>query len=456
MRLLKSVLAVSMLGVGACGTTDQTSESVAPDDDADAGGDATSCRAPECIDTSSLDGGSGAGQGDDGASAPVDAEAESSCIVLGASPPTVGPVRPGESAESVVVVENCSLGVPLTLRSWGLTLDSSPAFSFVSPLTLPLVVGPGQNIGVPVEYAPTLNGADERARFGVLSDAAEEPTLIELFGVSSESVADCVPAAITCTIEGDTESWPVGYVAAFDGVVTCTSNYEQGRPGMSFSWSLDAPTDPPPELSILGQRTAQFAFAEPGLYALSLDVLVDGEPVQCGAPTVRYEAKYVGEIVVEFQWELSPGAPAPPAPPLDVVDAPDLDLHFLNTGLGCWGDLYADCHARNSNPDWGELSVATDDPALVARGWGFRYPEVVTLSNPESTTYAVGVEYVDDRGYGGAEATVNVYIDDVLRFTAARAISEAGFWHVADINGRELTVERVDQLYPTIGTPRCE
>jgi hypothetical protein len=456
MNLGRGVLAAGLVCAG-CGTTDLGRGELSSDVDSEGREGEANCAGAECGDVFAVDSDSDVRGDEDGTSPDGVADAGPAippCMELSAAPTTIGPLEPGQSAEANILVENCSSNLPLTVRSWGLTLDSAPSFAFDSPLNLSLVIEAGQNVGVSVFYSPTLVGADESARFGVLLDEGDGPEYVELQGLSSDRSVECLPVEIECTIEGDTSTWPVGYVASFDGVVTCTPSLEEGRRGMSFSWSLDSPGDPPTELSILGQRTAQFGFGKPGLYELSLQVVVDGEPVQCGSPSIRYVAKYVGDVVVELQWTLLPGAPTP-APGFS-PENPDLFLHLLQSERGCWRDDFYDCHLANTSPDWGQLADEGDDPSLFLNNAGIGAPEVITMSRLEATTYAIGVHYSRDRAWGDAIATASIYIDDVLAFTAERRLTTAEFWHVADLDGARLTVNSVDQPYRTIATPQCD
>ncbi len=141
----------------------------------------------------------------------------------------------------------------------------------------------------------------------------------------------------------------------------------------------------------------------------------------------------------------------------------DLDLHFLHPfaagpdldGDGApdgWFDIPFDCFWFNAHPNWGSFDPSSNDNADLDRddtdGAG---PENINLNIPENLTYKVGVHYWNDHGYGGAYATVRVYIygklvaefSDVLLF-------ENDMWEVATIEWPTGTVSMVPGDCPDV------
>ncbi|MBN2359183.1 MAG: hypothetical protein JXR83_06995 [Deltaproteobacteria bacterium] len=77
-----------------------------------------------------------------------------------------------------------------------------------------------------------------------------------------------------------------------------------------------------------------------------------------------------------------------------------------------------DCAYPNRRPDWGLASDPLDDPRLDVddvRGQG---PEIISLNGPVDGNYKVYVHFCNDRIGEPSDATVEVFVKGVLRWTA--------------------------------------
>lgn len=168
---------------------------------------------------------------------------------------------------------------------------------------------------------------------------------------------------------------------------------------------------------------------------------------------------YVFELTVQNEkgvWDSTPDQVVITALPLDgfyvqlAWDAGnDLDLHLLhgNSALFSQGD----CNYCNQRPSW-NASGQADDPSLdwdVISGFG---PETITIDDPSSDTYRVGVHYYGENGLdrcvgacAAATATVSVYISGSLAATFHQNFANQGeLWEAAEIEWPSGVVTEID------------
>lgn len=111
----------------------------------------------------------------------------------------------------------------------------------------------------------------------------------------------------------------------------------------------------------------------------------------------------------------------------------DLDLHYRHP-LGRWNASPYSVYWGSVMQDWG-VSGAPSIAKLVRDDMYGIGPEEITHNNPvDGYAYSVGVYYYTDRGYGAAEATIEIFVRDTLVYTKTRSMPATGyFWHVASI-----------------------
>jgi PKD repeat protein len=122
----------------------------------------------------------------------------------------------------------------------------------------------------------------------------------------------------------------------------------------------------------------------------------------------------------------------------------DVDLHLVSP-LGNPGDVPDDCYLfinpndcywANMNPDWDNSGGPSDgDPSLdIDNTWGYG-PEVTTLVTPPyNGTYYVIIHCYADWPPAGTTATVRIWINDELVFTASLTLYDWDVWYCAQIN----------------------
>jgi hypothetical protein len=126
----------------------------------------------------------------------------------------------------------------------------------------------------------------------------------------------------------------------------------------------------------------------------------------------------------------------------------DLDLHFVHPfaqGYDIDGDGTPDGYFDNpfdtfwfnDTPEWGSLDPAVDDnPSLDRDDTDGAGPENLNLNMPQDgLTYKVGVHYWADHGFGASDATVRIYLQQVLVFEQTlEGLTDCDLWEVAKIS----------------------
>ncbi len=102
----------------------------------------------------------------------------------------------------------------------------------------------------------------------------------------------------------------------------------------------------------------------------------------------------------------------------------DVDIHLVQPGgaLGDYGSgrvgtsTGSDCSTFNRAPNWGDISVSTDDPGLDKDEVSGQGPERISIDDPETQgPYTVWAHYCDSRGVGiNVFATVEVWVKGEL------------------------------------------
>jgi hypothetical protein len=180
-----------------------------------------------------------------------------------------------------------------------------------------------------------------------------------------------------------------------------------------------------------------------GKYVFHLDVWNEYGQKSCFTAEATVFVVPDEAIHVELLWK-SPGDPNPD----DVGPSAgtDLDLHFAHPnasqsdldGDGSndpWFDPTWDTFWFYPLQNWGSVSSNDDNPSLDRDDVDSGGPENINLGQPEDgKTYALGVNYWDDHGFGNAFATVRVYVFSQLVFEVSDvALVDHDLWWVADL-----------------------
>jgi VCBS repeat-containing protein len=113
----------------------------------------------------------------------------------------------------------------------------------------------------------------------------------------------------------------------------------------------------------------------------------------------------------------------------------DLDLHLVRPGGDYW-EVPDDCCYFNWNPDWDNSGgPSPGDPSLdIDNTWGYGPEDITLVAPPYNGTYQVIIHFYSDHGLtGGSTATVRIWINDELVFTASRTLYDDDVWYCAHI-----------------------
>lgn len=170
-----------------------------------------------------------------------------------------------------------------------------------------------------------------------------------------------------------------------------------------------------------------------GFYEVEVEIF-DGDRAATSTRKVEIMAIPSERLHVQLVWD---------------TDRVDVDLHLLHPD-GSWNASPYDCHWRNREPLWGDLSRPTDDPSLDIDDTDGFGPENINLNGSEDgLTYKVGAHIYADRGHeGGIEVTARIYIDGELRLEQRRLMFANQFWEVGEVLwSEEIDVTIVNQLH---------
>jgi hypothetical protein len=328
--------------------------------------------------------------------------------------------------------------------SWGSALDSGIVGPGPTSEANPLTVG----VGTSTEFEVAYNPAD-------ITPEGQADTAKLTFGFSHG-------AQVVTTLTGrgidPKQTCPIAVVKVFEGnqVVPQTNLHIKGTGSYSpsgaaitkYKWSVKQPlgsnqplipsaTFPSPTL------TANVA----GEYEVCLDVWDEFDQPSCKPSCVTVQVlPYDNAIHIELLWDT-------PSDPDQTDTGPaagaDLDLHFahpLAAGLDLDCDGVGDPWFSNPwdtfwftpNPAWGDPTSA-DDPSLDLDDTSGEGPENLNADTLEGTeaepvTYAVGVHYWNDHGYGASYAKVRIYLLGKLFAEFKQELKPADMWYVGKLH----------------------
>lgn len=416
---------------------------------------------------------------------PLVANKSGPCVLVTPRRVDFGGKLVGQLATISVRIDSCGTE-PLQLESLTMQAGSSPDFgldfSALGPgfeggptPENPLVVPINESVTVGVTFVPdAVNPRDadnvpipDQGVLLVASNAFESEVPVEIRGAGAD--VEC-PTPVIHIEEGE-EVVPLTVLH-----LDATQSYAPFGTIREFLWQRprpDAGTAPPGSTSLYIPNSTDpqpvFEVNVVGTYVFRLDVVDESGNVSGteDCPTAEYTVLVQPDqaILVELTW-VTPGDP-------DETDTgeglgSDLDLHFAHQnavgpdldGDGFpdpWFDQDWDVFWFNGEPNWGSLNPAVDDnPSLDRDDTDGGGPENIRLGIPEDgVTYAIGVHYWNDWGFGPADATVRVfhYADLVYEMTRP-AMNRLDMWCVGHIHWPVPAVERcADDEQPEYVTP---
>lgn len=289
-----------------------------------------------------------------------------------------GALPPGEVEAERLELQNCG-DSELTISAIRLEGDTPDVTVRFGP-DLPFVLGPGDDLGVVVDFLPSVFRTVRGSLVAEADNARAEVTVL--------SLPACVEGDLGAEGGldlGDRVLVQAGEPLTFDA----TGSEDPAEGGLVYTWTILSPESGQDE-TFVGEELGLFSwvFESPGLYTVELTA----ESVLTGASSCEVERIFV-EVL-----------PPEPAARITVTwnNQADLDLHVVRSDVeGAFGDfgstndvVFDDCYFGNRNPDWGVEGVDSDNPIHVLDDTDGLGPEIIVLPELEpSRGYRIGVNY---------------------------------------------------------------
>jgi hypothetical protein len=368
---------------------------------------------------------------------PVDPQV---CILVDPGTITFADTPVGSRARAVVSIQNCSTTRTAMLNIIGIEVDGV-AFSASAPIATEVPYGLITSFAV--EFAPT-NGNQQTGQIVVRSNAKTGPVTIPVSGKGIVN-ATCPTAVATGRIGNTVYTSNIAAEPLQTLELSAQGSMSSTGQPLSYEWSvIQRPTGSTASLSNPNIANPTMFLDLAGTYRFELNVYDNGL-ISCAPAVVFVQTTADGDIHVQLVWE-TPGVTDPSL-------GTDLDIHYLHP-VGRWNNAPFDIFWRNRTADWG-ASGMQDDPTLDIDDTDGSGPENVNHSNPENLSYAVGVFYYADKGYGSSFATVRVYLNGALAYEKQnKELTTTGqFWDVARINWSSRSVTAIDTVVNDFPTP---
>jgi hypothetical protein len=185
-----------------------------------------------------------------------------------------------------------------------------------------------------------------------------------------------------------------------------------------------------------------------GDYVIELIVYDDNGTESCGDQAIiNIRATPDEDVHIQLVWDTPTDS--------DQTDAfgTDIDLHFLHPN-GAWNQTPFDVYWQNPTSDWGNPG-GSDDPSLDIDDTDGSGPENVNMQEPTAgLSYAVGVYYYADNGYGPSYATIRIYVrgTEAYEYRDMFLPRTGTFWYAATITwptGAVAGINNVQQGFPS-------
>lgn len=348
------------------------------------------------------------------------------------------------STQHITVTNVGSADLNVTGASLG---AGSSAWFALAGNSLPIVLAPGANTTLPVNFTPTASSA-VTGTVEITSDDPDEAVAIVALG--GQGTAQAVP-----DINGSPNAINFGQVERLTCSTLTTAIQNLGSAPLNVTnitksfFTSSEYTFSPGTLSVAagGSQTLSVTFCpvDTGLDFGQL-TLASNDPDEAS-----YNINLSGEgipppisetdIAIEVTWD---------------KNDTDIDTHFLRPAA-TFGSTPGDCYYSNLSPDWGVGGDASDDPYLDyddIDGYG---PENLNFAKPATGTYRVIMWYFSDHGQGATNVTVKIWLDGMPTpiYTGTRNMSMGATrkWIVGDVNwnaaGDSGTWTLVDTLWPS-------
>ena len=363
----------------------------------------------------------------------------------------------GFANNKTIIIENCSPSSDLEVSEISVCTDTSdtecdpsaPIFKIKDgtlPTGLPddkAIVGPQDTASFVLTYTPE----DLSVSTGELTlrsnDPAKTTLVVPIVGKGTDN--QCPQAVAEARLQ-DSSRWQtdLNTIPLKTIQLRGTNSIDQDGSIQRYEWNLvQRPTNSTTRFlpsSNVAEPTLFLDLA--GDYVIELKVFDDKGTESCGDQAlVTIRATPDEDIHVQLVWD------TPTDPDETDTNGNDVDLHFLHPN-GTWNNLPFDIFWNNPTAEWGAPGGA-DDPSLDIDDTDGAGPENINLTDPESgLTYAVGVYYYADNGFGPAYATIRIFLRGQQEFEWRDMYLPArhNFWYVATISWPSQDIFAVNQV----------
>jgi hypothetical protein len=328
-----------------------------------------------------------------------------------------------------------------------------PAEAVSGPMSLdsPLVLQVTARVVIEISYAPESAapfGEDgqpvrDRARLHISSNARATPMVVQTSGYG---VADTCPVAVAWLEEGE-EVIPQTQLHLHGD-----RSFAHGSEITTYTWSVEQPELSTASLVPSGNYPSPVFDADvAGKYVFHLEVVDEDGVKSCFKDAVTVFVVPDQAIHIELLWA-SPGDPVPTDQ--GPLVGTDLDLHFAHPNaeeydldedgvLDPWFDEDWDTFWYYPTQEWGDPNTYDDNPSLDLDDVDTSGPENLNFNAPEDgLTYAIGVNYWDDHGFGTSFAAVRVFVWSELVYEVKDVhLYDHDMWWVADLEWPSGSVE---------------
>lgn len=360
-----------------------------------------------------------------------------------------GPSPVGRASRQQVRIANCDVLNPLVIESLNITGPGQEAFELdtghLTDEVGQIAIDRRSEVYLSISFEPRAEQVHEALLIIGLSGAQG----FHEIAVRGQGVDGTCPSGGAHGRVQGTEPYVV-HVSA-EGLNTVEfapqADLDTLEPTFRFEWSLvERPRDSQAVLDPDPTSPEPTLFLDlAGRYIVELRLIDDRGIASCEPARVFVQTITPSDIYIELTW-YNPTVGTP-----GEGRGTDMDLHYLHR-LGRWDQVPYDVMWRNRRQNWGTQANPSDVSLDIDDVSGLR-PEIISHTNPHDLTYAVGVYYYSDSGFGPSYATVRIYIHDVLRAEFKdRLLPGAGtFWYVGDIewpSGNIIARDEITQGFP--------
>lgn len=349
----------------------------------------------------------------------------------------------GFANNKTIIAKNCSPTSDLTITEIsvctldGGDCDATDAIFQLREDSLPgelpdgaAVIGPQDTASFVLTYTPEDLSRSE-GELTVRSDDPAKATLV--VPVVGKGTDNTCPQAVAEAKLSDSTRWQTELntiplkTVNFRG----TNSIDPDGTIERYEWNIvQKPTNSTARMNPSGTVAEPDLFLDlAGQYVIELKVFDDKGTESCGDQAIiTIRATPDEDIHIQLVWD------TPTDPDQNDTVGTDLDLHFLHPN-GNWNTQPFDVFWANPEPTW-TTTPGLGNPSLDIDDTDGAGPENVNMNDPEAgLTYAVGVYYYADNGFGPSYATVRIYIrgEQQFEYRDMYMPSAQTFWYVATI-----------------------